>query len=302
MLPLAPNERAAGLAPSRGYCPRCPDFDDVDCGLGRGGGSPPGFDFAGGDGPAAPASFGREDWREKSGIPRGDFFFFMEPPECDASGVERYLTPESSRVAVVASASAASFRSGHVGVDGSLGSWPATPAWRATALTARDLVRHVACGEPAAVCKHVQWVGPSGEGAVRPVALTDFRERTGGEQTEGSDLRRAADCPSNERRPAARRVQATGHEVEPGGDDQVGGMIRQEPPTHSKHVERRRPEKRDEERVVSSPPDVCVQPRHSTRSLSGPPSAQGEQRRAGAAARTGGRLRSRTDAKAKPGA
>jgi hypothetical protein len=54
------RERPHGHPPG-GYCPRCPDLDDVDCGLGRGGGAPPGFDFAGGDGSAAPASFGRED-------------------------------------------------------------------------------------------------------------------------------------------------------------------------------------------------------------------------------------------------
>jgi hypothetical protein len=57
----ASRQGAAGRAPTGGYCPRCPDLDDVDCGLGRGGGAPPGFDFAGADGSAAPASFGRED-------------------------------------------------------------------------------------------------------------------------------------------------------------------------------------------------------------------------------------------------
>jgi hypothetical protein len=50
-----------GPHPPGGYCPRCPDFDDVDCGLGRGGGAPPGFDFVGGDGSVAPVPFGRED-------------------------------------------------------------------------------------------------------------------------------------------------------------------------------------------------------------------------------------------------
>jgi hypothetical protein len=188
----------------------------------------------------------------------------MKPPGCGASGVERYLPPESRRADVVTDATAPSFRSGDAGVDDSLGSRPTTPAWRETALTARDVVCHVASREPATVCKHVKWVEPSREGAVRPITLTDFCERTGGEQTQGGDLRRAADCTLNERLPTARRVQATGCDIEPGGNDQVGGMIRQEPAMHLKHVERRRPEKRDEEHVVSNPPEVCVQPRHPT--------------------------------------
>jgi hypothetical protein len=57
--------------------PRCPDFDDVDCGFGRGGGAPfePDADLSI---PLAEPGF-CGDLREKSGIPRGDFFF-MEPP------------------------------------------------------------------------------------------------------------------------------------------------------------------------------------------------------------------------------
>jgi hypothetical protein len=188
----------------------------------------------------------------------------MEPPECETSGVERYQTPESNRVDSATTASAASFRSGYATVDDPLDSRPTVHAWRKTALTTRDPVCHVASREPATVCKHIKWVEPSRKGAVRPITLTDFCERARGEQTQGSDLRRAADCPSNERRPTARRVQATGYDIEPGGDDQVGGMIRQEAPTHSEHVERRRAEKRDEEHVGSNPPGACVQPRDST--------------------------------------
>ena len=62
-----------------GYLPRCPDFDDVACGFTRTGIDPPFFPFAGRIEPGAPISFGREDFGEKSGMPRGDFFF-MEIP------------------------------------------------------------------------------------------------------------------------------------------------------------------------------------------------------------------------------
>ena len=58
------------------YCPRRPDFADVDCGFTTTtGGCDTGFVFASGmTFPGTPFGFG-----EKSGIPRGPFFF-MSPP------------------------------------------------------------------------------------------------------------------------------------------------------------------------------------------------------------------------------
>jgi hypothetical protein len=50
--------------------------------LGRGGGLTPAFNFGGGLAAGVPADFGCDDFREKSGICRDDFF--MEPPERDA--------------------------------------------------------------------------------------------------------------------------------------------------------------------------------------------------------------------------